>query len=1135
MSVRFLIGRAGSGKTRRIFDEVVARCADDPLGPPIYWLLPKQATFQVERQLAIDSKLPGLCRVLVLSFDQFGEIIRQQCGGIAIPQINSYGRQMIIGHLLRTNQSQLRFFRSVARQPGLAARLDDAFNEFERAGRTAADLKSAGGAAPDPFDPYAAKLHDLSLLFEKYEEYLGQTRLDPHRRMTQVLGCIERWTELKGASVMVDEFLDLAAAERDVLISLARGGATVTISVLLDPAAPTARDPAQIPGDMNLFHRTEQTYRNLWRSFAAADIPVEPPTICRPPAQAFSGTLRTIERDFFSDVSDQMTEANDLCLIEAPDRRAEIDAVARHIGSLLDDGLRLRDIAVLTRDLSPYQELIEESFAEHGIPCFIDRRRSAGHHPLIRFVRLLPFFSKNQWPSDAIIGLCKTGLMGLSAAETDELERYVTDHRIDRDAWIAEEAWNFRVATNRGETEETPRRMEALRRRIVGNLTPFTTAIAGESALDDTVAAMGKLFDELGIAATLSNWMTAEAAAPKREEHQRVWTELNRLLEQMRDLLGPERVSPTEFADILETGLERFDLGVTPPTVDQVLVGAIDRTRTPSIKVAILIGWDDASFPKSPGTNGILSDTDRSELHVGGDRARRLLDEQFLAYFALTRANQALCITRPTGDETGKRLPPSSLWLRMRELFPNVKPAGVLPNDISNIATPRQLTTTLARWVETLEDPAIELATDAPAAAMYQWMIAQPNETPNAVMRDLAWPALGHRNHAALDVDHVAELFRSPMTADVRDLESFAACPFQYFASSVLRLKAASRPQVTGSDMARLYSHVLGGVIGQMIRNKQEWNGPSAQARPLIRANAAAVGRQLRDHIMISTGRNRHMLERAQNELELTVATQEAVAARGDFVPSMVNVKFGREDKAQIPPLTIDSPNEHAVHLKGTIDRVDFASLGNGGLAASAIQYRLSDPSFRLDRVYHGLSLQLLTYLLVLQANGQSLRGQPLTPAAAFYVKTLRGLESIDHPDEATPPSDPQFLFKDKARGLIDIDFVTRFDREFTRKSDVFMVEITKEGAPSGRGNDAVTSHEFGLLLQLVRVRIGEIVDRLITGDISVKPYRINNESPCATCEFRSVCRFDPATERYRHLEPMNRVQVLEAAKEVST
>ena len=48
---------------------------------------------------------------------------------------------------------------------------------------------------------------------------------------------------------------------------------------------------------------------------------------------------------------------------------------------------RLRDVAVLVRNLDDYAPLIDAAFREHNLPYFIDRRRTAAHHPLLQFVR----------------------------------------------------------------------------------------------------------------------------------------------------------------------------------------------------------------------------------------------------------------------------------------------------------------------------------------------------------------------------------------------------------------------------------------------------------------------------------------------------------------------------------------------------------------------------------------------------------------------------------------------------------------------------------------------------------------------------------------------------------------------------
>src|SRR4051812_8653708 len=167
MAVTFVLGRAGSGKTARIIGRLADAVRADPLGPPIFWLLPKQATFQAERELTCLTG--GFCRVRVVSFELLGRDIAADCGAVAVPEVTEIGRQMILGHLLRQNRDKLKFFGGVAQRPGTAAELDATLAEFERSGQTLAGLADLidqlrhASPTDGPAPTLLAKLHDLQL------------------------------------------------------------------------------------------------------------------------------------------------------------------------------------------------------------------------------------------------------------------------------------------------------------------------------------------------------------------------------------------------------------------------------------------------------------------------------------------------------------------------------------------------------------------------------------------------------------------------------------------------------------------------------------------------------------------------------------------------------------------------------------------------------------------------------------------------------------------------------------------------------------------------------------------------------------------------------------------------------------
>jgi ATP-dependent helicase/nuclease subunit B len=194
------------------------------------------------------------------------------------------------------------------------------------------------------------------------------------------------------------------------------------------------------------------------------------------------------------------------------------------------------------------------------------------------------------------------------------------------------------------------------------------------------------------------------------------------------------------------------------------------------------------------------------------------------------------------------------------------------------------------------------------------------------------------------------------------------------------------------------------------------------------------------------------------------------------------------------------------------------------------IDYKLHGNSLALERVYHGIALQLLTYLLVMQAHGEQLAGRKLTPAAAFYVRLLRRLEDVKHPEDALPPEDPAFDLQVKPRGLFDDRYRSNLDNQLTTgSSQVVQLYVNKEGGIGRRNSsDASERHEFEALLAHVQKRLGELADAIISGCIDVRPFRIRTATPCPTCEFRSVCRFDVTMNRYQILESMGREQVLQ-------
>jgi ATP-dependent helicase/nuclease subunit B len=1111
-----------------------------------------------------------------VSFEQLARDVLEETGGAAVPEITPLGRQMILGHLLRRHESDMRFFASTARQIGLAAELEATFSEMERCGCDGEHLKelleSLQQAEPADVERRSllAKIHDLHLLYTAYTAYLGSDRLDPHRRVMQVLESMQRCRLFQDAVVYVDGFAKITQHERRMLTGMAGICRRIEIVLLAEPVEPMPGRPPAAPNELDLFHRTQRTYRELWECFTEAGIGIESPRLLEQVHRFRNPVLARIESELFPSsshagrlTSAAQPEQNAPCesgivtLTETPDRRTEVDAAARWIQGMMRQGLRLRDIGVLVRDLAPYHELIDASFREHGIPYFIDRRRGAAHHPLLQTVRSALLIAVQHWPHDAVMSLVKSGLVDLSSNEADKLENYVLLHRIHGSAWEVRDDWAYRSNgvrsaedSDAAEPEDTERveleRINTLRRRVVQPLRPLLKALGGarELMVRQMVVELFEMLERYGVRRRLAEWIESAAADAEHEqqaEHEQVWRRLVELLDQLVDLLGDEQVTPAQFLEILDTALEQFDLALTPPTLDEVLVGQVDRTRTPQVRAVVLLGINVGEFPRIPREDSIFSDAERRsllewDLDLDPDSQRQLLDENLLGYIALTRASEHLCLTRSVSDDAGRPLGPSPLWRRVQALLPDapVETIDRRPAPTTrHVATPRQLITSAMKWASNRDEVGgMKDEGDRSAwAALYQWLATDGvRQEPVANLLHRAWPALRYENHAMLSPEVASRLFSSPLHASVTRIETFATCPFRHFVQYGLKLSERDDQDITPLDLGNACHQILERMVRGMLEQRREWKDlPPEVSQRIIRECAAEVAKDLRGELMLSTARSRYLLDRVEQTIGQVVEAQRAAAERGRFRPAYAELGFGIEG-AMLPPHMIATPAGAEVRLYGKIDRVDV--IDEEG-ACAVIDYKLRGNTLSLERVYHGLALQLLTYLLVLKAQGERLAGRPLNPVAGFYVQMLRRLERVSHPDDQSlDPEAPEFHLQTKPRGIFDGRFLAALDGECASgRRDVVSAMIKKDGT-FAKGGDAATAEEFAALLRHVEQKIGQLADQILAGHVGIDPYRMKQLTPCPSCAYRSVCRFDSTMNRYHHLESMKREQVLEKLAE---
>lgn len=1126
MAIQFIIGRAGTGKTSICLNSILDRARTEPIGPPIWWIVPRQMTLQAQRMLVTSEQVEGVCRVQVGSFEYLAEAILSEAGGAATPRLSMSGRQMVIAHLLHRHADALKHFRSSARQIGLAAEIDRAFEELERnaidpqtlpdTAARLAELSATGEPLPAAVSD---KLHDLALLYRAYDAFIGTNRLDPHRRLQQVLELIDRCPSLQGVEVFADGFVDLTAFEQQILVHLAAGAKMVRITLPIDAKAIEQPDSAAAA----LFARPLRSYHALLQRLHHAKVAVAPPTLLGASRRFQRSSLAWLERQW----EQQRAQPGDIAgieLIEATTRRDEVAAAARWIRARLADGMRLRDIAVLVRSVRDYADLVDAVFREHDLPAFIDRRRTARHHPLVQLLRGILRVLSSFWPSDAVLAIARCGLTAITLDDADQLENYILDHRLGPGAWRDPAQWQFTLrrthagvdadADSTDEPNRELRNLESLRSQLVDPLIPLFDHFASQRELPvrTMVASLLECFDRFGARQRLAS-MVARARLDTPEvadEHQAVWKQLMELFDQLVDLLGDELLPPQRLIDLIEYGLEQFDLALAPPTVDQILVGDVDRSRLPPIKACVVIGLNEGQFPIAPSENAILGDVERARLRDVGasldpNTHELLADEEYLGYVSMTRASERLLLTRSLITEGGRPTAPGAYWRRARALLPSltVTPAPPSPG------TAAEAVRCVTDWLS-----ADDLDPDAASAGWYELLRTTP-AAPVAKLRDLALGWLDRRRAERLPSSLAANLFPAPLFTSVSRVEAFASCPYRHFAAYGLQLETRPDPEVTALDLGNIGHATLEQVVRGVLRDHLDWCDTALPLEQAVDGLADAAAEELRSQLLLSDGRSRYLLERMKRMIRATVESQRRLAALGRFRPSAVELKFGRH--ADLPPLILDTPLGQVV-LRGKIDRIDLL---DDASRFAVIDYKLSARELKGGYLRHGLALQLLAYLAVVQEAGgppgASRKGA--TAAAALYVPMMREIKSVDHPTDAIAPTELEFHAQPKVRGVATVTSLPLLDQSSEGNPVMLSGKLLKSGTPSG---DVVPDETLTTLLRFVRERLAELGAEILSGVVGTAPFYDNGHTPCAHCPYNAVCRFEPWMGGYQPIRPVS-------------
>lgn len=791
----------------------------------------------------------------------------------------------------------------------------------------------------------------------------------------------------------------------------------------------------------------------------------------------------------------------------------EVHFAARTICRLVrEQGYRYQDIAIITGDLSVYENYVKKIFPMYEVPAFLDQTRHILLNPCLEFVRGVLLVAEKDFSYESVFRCLRTGMFALEPAEIDLLENYVLAAGIrGRSMW--EKEWNY--IPKRMQTEELERCNE-YRVRVLEQLGMFADRMKEKNVrLKDYAEALCDLLEQCGVQQQLKDrelQLLAEGAREEAREYSQMYGILIALLDEMVDLLGEETITGKEFGEILDAGFSEAKVGIIPPGIDQVQVGDIERSRLAHVKVLFFLGLNDGWVPARGEDGGIVSDMEREILQKTGielapsARENSYMQRLYL-YQNLTKPSDHLYLSWCSGSGDGTAMRPSYLVSVLQRMFPMLKPVQEKETgtSIHQVTSSKNgllyLTANMERIRNGAEDPAwMELY------RMYLKEDAYKDRVKQLVKA--AFAGFSDTEKEGLSWKTSRELYGEVMTNSVTRLEQFAACAFSHFASYGLHLGERELYGVKPADIGILFHRAMELFSRKLQSSGKDWTELTQEEQnTMMETCVDSISEEYGAGVFHSGARAEYMIRRLKRILCRTAWALHEQLCAGSFRPVGFEVSFA--DAGDLEAVNVRFGDQQRIRLQGRIDRIDTA-LQDDKVYVKVVDYKSGMTQFDPVSLYYGLQLQLVVYLNAALEMEQKLhRNQEVVPAGIFYYRLQDPL--LEKEEDVTDlEAQEKLLKKLRPDGLLneEKEILRMMDRNIAGDSLVIPAGFKKDGSLKA-ATSAVSTEGFRQLSGFVSNKMVKMAQQMLDGVTEALPFADKDGSSCEFCQFSDVCGFD--------------------------
>lgn len=1103
MSLHLILGNSGAGKSHYLYEHILKEAAAHP-GRRYYVLVPEQFTVSTQREFVRRQKNHAILNVDVLSFKRLAYRVFGELGKDTMQVLEDTGKNLILQKLAGELSPKLTVLSGSLHKMGYIDEIKSFLTELAQY-RIAPEVLSEMADEPAASPLLSAKLRDIRLLYEAFLDEVRGGYLLAEELVEYLAGLVHESQLFSDAVLVFDGFTGFTPVQQTFLREALPAVRDTYVALTID----AGEDFYGRVSVEQLFFLPKKTIHMLLALARETGVAVEHPVVLSDGASrrfAKAPMLCHLEQNLFrlrqTPYEDKEEAHSELRILGFPRPVEELRFAAREIKRLVREGVRYRQMAIVSGDVELFAPYVAQVFSEYEIPYFLDQTNPILYHPLIECVRGLLEAARRDLSYESMMRVLKTGLLPVAEEEIDLLENYVIACGIrGKSAWSKK--W---VRLPDWLDAEGLERLNEKRAELMETLLPYVKVM---TAQESDVRARTRSLYEL---------MTAFGLEQKGDA--RIWRITMDLFDKLASLLGDTVLPLEEYISVLEAGFAAAETADIPPGFDRVLIGDIERTRLEDIRVLFFLGVNDGVIPKTSNEGGILSQLERELLadasyELAPTARERAFIQRFYLYLNVTKPSERLYLTFSGCGADGQARRRSYFIGMIQRMFP-----GLVVEDGADVAPMERIAAGPAAFGYLTEGLAQARmgAADAEWKALFAWYGKQREwQEPLGKLLSAAFYSF-EQEQLSGEVSRL--LYGTLLGSSVTRLERFAACAYEHFLTYGLMLRPREENTFEAVDFGNLVHTALEDYARELSKSGFDWfSVPEEVRRALGRSAMEHALAKSRNDALFASAKNRYLTGRMERLLHQTVDILTGQVRKGRFLPADYEVGFGMAEELNVQEFALGE--EERMRLRGRIDRVDVMERG-GDLYVKIIDYKSGQTKFSLLSLYHGLQLQLVVYLnAAMELMRRRRQEGDVLPAGIFYYH-------VDEPVLETegPVSEEEIwqgvFEKLRLDGIVndDPEIFGAMDTDFTDRSDVIPVSRTKSGELS-KTSKAYSTEQFARISDYVNQTVTSLGQRILAGEIAASPYELRGKTACEWCGYRSICGFDERLQGcgYRRLD----------------